>query len=281
MISAIIFSKNRALQLDLLLNSIYKNLPQCNQIKLIWKADEEHLSSYQALTQEHKGRIYSIQQGINFYEDLYNACKHCSNNYVVMLTDDDIVYNQSNVSLETLYNLNNKEIFACYSLRLGLNTNKRQIENNWYPDFPTHFDLLDNNTVLAWNRTDMLTQSYWSYALSVDGHIFNKYLLLDILYEIFTWSNIRKYIQTPNKLEGLMQRFFFEIGPIMLCGRHSSVVNSPNNRVQDDYKNRCGDIHSYCESHLNQLYAMGKRINIADLDFSHINCPHTELDILK
>lgn len=279
MISAVIFSKNRAIQLDLLLNSIYKNLPQCNQIKLIWKADEDHLLSYQMLAQEHRGKVYSIQQGVNFYEDLYNACKHCSNDYVVMFTDDDIVYKQSNISSET-FSMLNKDIVVCYSLRLGLNTNKREVDNIWYPDFPIRYEFLDNDKILAWNRTEMPVQSYWSYALSVDGHIFNKYQLLDILYEIYTWSNVHKYIQTPNKLEGLMQRFFFEVGPVMLCGRHSSVVNSPNNRVQDDYKNKCGDIHSYCEDFLNQIYLSGTRINLNSLDFSNINCPHTEIKLL-
>lgn len=278
MISAVIFSKNRALQLDLLLKSIYKNFSQCNQIKVIWKTNEEHKISYDILNKEHCSKVYSIQQNSNFYEDVYNACKSCKNSHIVFFTDDDIVYRPIDIDTNILNTINDK--FCCYSLRLGLNTNKRQVENNWYTDFPNNIHQFTSNTI-CWNRTSMPIGSYWAYPLSVDGHIFHKTIITNILYEIFTWSNLHKYTQTPNKLEGLMQRFFFEIGPLMIANNHSSVVNSPNNRVQSEYVNRSGDIHSYCEDFLNQIYLNGTRININNLDFSNICCPHTELDILK
>lgn len=277
MISAIVFSKNRAAQLDLLLKSIKQNFVQCNEIRVIWKADDEHLESYEILMKEFCSKIIFIKQE-RFYQDTWEACKNSKNQNIVMFTDDDIVYRNIEISENILNELRN-EIFACYSLRLGLNINKRQIDDKWYNDTIQDINSFGEND-LIWNRTSVLPHSYWGYVLSVDGHIFNKQVLCKILYEIFLWSNINKYSQTPNKLEALMQRFFFEVGPFMLAPKYSCVVNSPNNRVQDDYKNRSGDQYSYCEDHLMQLYISGYRIGFYNLDFPNINCPHTEIKLL-
>jgi len=276
MISAIVFSKNRATQLDLLLKSIKQNFIQCNQIRVVWKADDSHLESYNILMKEYQTKVIFIKQD-SFFQDTWEACRDSKNEYVVMFTDDDIVYKMVNIPASTLSHLDN-DVFGCYSLRLGLNITKRQMEDKWYND-TTQVNFL-NESEIIWNRTSVLPHSYWGYVLSVDGHIFNKRKLQKILYEIYLWNNINRYSQTPNKLESLMQRFFFEVGPFMLAPKDSCVVNSPNNRVQEEYKNRSGDQYSYCEDHLMQLYLSGHRIKLEDLDFSHVNCPHTEIKLI-
>lgn len=276
MISAIVFSKNRAAQLDLLLQSIRTNFKQCNQIKVVWKADEEHSQSYEILMKEYRSKVFFIKQD-EFFKDTWQACKDSKNEYVVMFTDDDIIYRQIDIPESTLLHLDN-DVFVCYSLRLGLNINKRQIEDKWYED-TAQVNTLNEHEII-WNRTVASPHSYWGYALSVDGHIFNKRKLQKILYEIYQWGNLQTYSQTPNKLEALMQRFFFEVGPFMLAPRYSCVVNSPNNRVQEEYKNRSGDKYSYCEDHLMQLYLSGYRIKLENLDFSNVNSPHTEIKLI-
>ena len=57
---------------------------------------------------------------------------------------------------------------------------------------------------------------------------------------------------------------------------------SPNEFVfSKDHDNRSGDIFDYNEKTLLEKYESGGRIDLEDLDFSDIKCPHTEIDILK
>lgn len=274
MISAIVFSKNRALQLDLLLQSIYKNFDQCSQIKVIWKADEQHEKSYDILFNNYCSKIMSIRQQ-DFYQDVWEACRDCRNQNVIFFTDDDIIYREvPQLNLSYLEH----DSYACYSLRLGSNINKRQMGDEWHDD--PHPSFMTDGKCLFWSRMSVLPHSYWNYPLSVDGHIFNKNKIKNILREIFEWNKPKTVTQTPNKLEGLMQRFFFEVGPVMICPMYSCVVNSPNNRVQEEYENRSGDQYSYCEDHLNQLYLNGLRADIESINFGEINCPHTEIKII-
>ena len=275
MISALVFSKNRALQLDLLLNSIKKNFKQCSEVSVLYTTTDKHKKSYEILQKEH-GDIKFVKQG-SFYSDICDITKNFKNKSVVMFTDDDIVYRDTNIHPDFLQQIQNYN-FACFSLRLGPNITKRQVGTVFVdeksPLFGVYYDSL------MWNRTEFLPFHYFGYPLSVDGHIFAKNKLVDFFAYIEHSDKKYNYLETPNKLETLLQRFFFEVGPIMICNRHSSVVNSPNNRVQEEYQNRAGDKYSYCEDHLMEIYMQGTRIKLESLDFSHVNCPHTEIKLL-
>lgn len=139
-----------------------------------------------------------------------------------------------------------------------------------------------DNGMIVWSKTFHGFGSYWSYDLSVDGHIYRKSSALQMMDELcflesrYGWSN------TPNVLEEAMQRFW-AIGPnFIVAPQHSVVVNSPNNRVQDTHQaNASGEVHDYDSKLLLEKYQSGHRIDLSKLDFSNIKCPHTELDILK
>jgi len=73
----------------------------------------------------------------------------------------------------------------------------------------------------------------------------------------------------------------FELKPVMASLRHSCVVNSPNNKVQDSHDNKSGDVHNYAPLDLKDEFDSGKRINLKSIDFQNIECPHQELDILQ
>lgn len=275
MISALVFSKNRALQLDLLLNSIKQNFKQCAEIFVLFKTDDKHKESYKILQKEHKYVTFVEQK--DFYSDIVNIISDAKYDSTVMFTDDDIVYRKIDIHPNILQQLQNNN-FACFSLRLGMNITKRQIGTIFVDELRPIFG--NNNGAMMWNRTEYSPFSYFGYPLSVDGHIFSTIKLYNIFADIEHSYKRYSFLETPNKLETLLQRFFFEIGHVMVCDRNSSVVNSPNNRVQEEYQNRAGDKHSYCEDHLLQLYMTGKRINLQDLDFSEVNCPHTEIKLV-
>lgn len=280
-VSAIIFSKNRALQLDLLLKSIYSNFKQCLDVDIIYKETEEHKKSYEKLKSEHHLKLSAPSvffhkqqdQPENFYQLIYSLISEAQSEHVVFFTDDDIVYRNisiPDIALESLSNLN----FSCFSLRLGNNIRKRQIGKYMYDEIMPNFLMASN--FLMWDHTQHNPSSYFGYPMSVDGHIFCKKKLIDIFDKI----GIGDQLETPNKFEELLVGFSSDSGRYMMCPIESCVVNSPNNRVQEEYKNRAGDNHSYCEDHLMNLYLTGARIDLESLDFSGVNCPHTEIKLL-
>lgn len=282
MISSIIFSKDRALQLDLLLNSIYKNFPETlDDVRVIWTASSERFElGYKTLQEEHPKIIFK-KQSSEFFHDFYQNVCVAHYKYICLFTDDDIVYRKVNAQPVTLLDDFN---FVCYSLRLGHNISCRDhTDANGQaiiiPEIiPT---LYQYNNATVWNRHSIPPGAYWSYPYSVDGHIFKKEILSYIAELIMYWSKIEKFAQNPNGLEAKMQRFNCECGPNMICDTSSSIINTPNNRVQNEFENRHGDFYSYSQEHCNNLYLIGERIKLDKIEFGEINKAHKELNILN
>ena len=284
MISAIVFSKDRALQLDLTLNSIQRNFKQVSEILVIFQASTEHVQSYQILQKECLDTNFILQSEEDsggLFGDIEKTISHACQEYICFLTDDDIVYSSVAFSASVLDGLFHNPC-SCLSLRLGSNIRKRD-----YGDGVLRDDCIPlrerNDPFLTWNRTTIPVGGYWSYPLSVDGHIFRKQDARRFAKElnILNNSGAFEWKQTPNEFEAKLQRFWFDIPPLMASLKTSCVVNSPNNRVQNTIKNRHGDEFSYDAQFLNEKFLGGYRINLDHIDFPEIVCPHQELDILK
>lgn len=275
MITSIIFSKDRPLQLDLTIRSVKKNLPLCSSIAVIYKTNYEQ--SYEILMQEHKDVVF-IKQGMYLLDSILE-CKGTLNKFATFLTDDNIVYRPSTLTADQLRYIDIK-VGCCISLRLGINTNKRD-----FGDGILRNDSLPYLSVvgglMSWDRLSIPPGGYWAYPLSVDGHIFSVETLSVILNTMRNWPETFSALQTPNKFEALLQRFFFEVPVVMFSEKYSCVVNSPNNRVQAEYANANGLQFSYSPDVLNDLFLQGKRIDLNKLDFSNIVCPHQEVDLMK
>ncbi len=229
------------------------------------------------------------QQGENIFLDLDDAVCESKNNYVCLFVDDCFVYNDishilKNNAIDKIFNMSD---VTCFSLRLGLNVCERSHDNKTFPDKLTNYGLDDTGEYVFWNRTGHCYGSYWSYSLSVDGHIFRKNDLQDMTYELSIISNHKEMKQTPNEIESALQRFWAITPLLMVCPRESAVVNSPNNKVQDSHDNRSGDVFEYDEKLLLEKYESGNRIDFKTIEpmfklpFNTIKCPHTEIDILK
>lgn len=271
MLSTIVFSKDRPLQLDLTLNSIKKNIPLCNDIKVLYCSSGEYEKSYENLVNEHNNVIFISEKNIGFDVHLGTMVSLINNPYLMFLTDDNIVYQPSKTTELDLGNLFARDI-ACLSLRLGVNITHR----DGYPTPQPRFERVAGHH-LIWNRMSVLAQDYFNYPLSVDGHIF-KTRDID---KIITNLHASNRIKNPNKLEQLLQRYFFEVPALMACELHSCVVNSPNNRVQEEVQNWHGQKFPYDPGHLLELYNKGIRLGLDYIDFKNINCPHKEIDILR
>ena len=280
LITSIIFSKNRPLQLDLCLKSIKQNFPQSTQNIVIHNNSVEFGKAHLQQKKEHLD-VEFWQQTESLFCDVWDAVNEAKNDYVCFFVDDCIVYNKLFLEKINLDNLE-KDVVSCISLRLGINICERSHDGHVFPDKPTTYGFSECGKWMIVNRTANQYGSYWSYNLSVDGHIFKKSDMKDMVFELWKISQFKNLKQTPNEFEGALQRFWTITPAAIVCPSQSAVVNSPNNKVQDSHQeNRSGDIFDYDEKLLLDKYESGARIHLNKIEFPAVKCPHTEIDILK
>ena len=278
LITSIIFSKDRPLQLDLCLGAIKKNFKDSTQNVVIHNNSEsfEYNFAHKTLREEHPDVEY-WKQSDSLFKDVFHAVHSAKNDLICFFTDDDIFYNKFTCDN---YGFMHNETTSCLSLRMGLNITERSHAGQVGPDVCNNAWGI-GESFMFWSKTAHAYGSYWSYDLSVDGHVFKKDRMLEMIDELCLLQNKHKWANTPNVLESTIQRFW-AVGPnFIVSPRQSVVVNSPNNRVQDTHQNMSGEKYDYSSETLLEKYNSGARINLDSLDFSDIKCPHTEIDILK
>tara|TARA_R110000851_G_scaffold31375_5_gene84944 strand:+ start:2853 stop:3698 length:846 start_codon:yes stop_codon:yes gene_type:complete len=275
-ITSIVFSKDRPLQLDLCLNSIKTNFINCNQTIVLHNNSESCSETDKTIESEHPD-VEFWKQGRSIYKDLLHAVASADNDYVCFFTDDCIFFSKFEMDD---FNFWGNDVLSL-SLRMGQNVKKRQLNEEWHPDLPTTMFMVENYDLLAWPRTSYLYGSYWSYPLSVDGGVFEKNYMVEMLDELCLLEDKYQWAQTPNGIEEALQRFWTSAKPLTVSPLASVVVNSPNNRVQQGIENRSGDTHDQSILDLLDAYLLGSRVDLDLLDFRNVECPHTEIDLLR
>lgn len=260
----IIFSKNRACQLNLLLDSLKTNaLSLFDKISVLYKTDdEEYLSGYKKLFEKYPTIIFYNET--NFRHDLIKLIDD-NIEATTFMVDDAVVYNPILTRKIDIIRpvVENNIIF---SLRLGKNCNYSHPAN-------LHYELGEHEIDGEYIIFDYTKQQIgdFRYPLSTDGHIFNTRLIKDLLIEID--------FRNPNTLEAFLQRFVAtnSIPKIMKCFSESKLVSIPVNLVNDTFNNRHGLEFGITERELNNKFLSGESIDFKSIDFSNINGPHKEI----
>ena len=262
MINTIIFSKDRALQLRLLIESIKRNAPGMFDIHVLYKAsNEDFKKGYEKLQSENIIPSITWVEETNFKEQVLRLL-NSDYEYSCFFTDDDIIYGQvfENIILKEMQD---EEVF-CFSLRLGLNVNKcytMNCENIVKP-------LEERDNIIKWDWT--VHYMDFGYPLSVDGHIFRTGDILPLAKNI-SYHN-------PNMFEGNLQIFDEYPKNKMVAFSRSVLVNSPSNIVNDTHPNRKGETFGIAAGELNAKYLNGEIINYDGISFENITGCHQELE---
>ena len=86
----IIFSKNRASQLNLLLDSIKLNAPtKFDKISVLYKADDEYFKSYEILKEDYQ--FITFKEESNFRRDFINLIND-DIEMTTLMVDDAVIY---------------------------------------------------------------------------------------------------------------------------------------------------------------------------------------------
>lgn len=264
MISCIIFSKDRALQLESLLRSIKENcLTPLADIFVLYRAsNQEYFDGYV------KVRRKEILPNINWIEEasFKNDLISISNkidgtSHIMFLVDDNIVFRPFAAD-ELLKNFSKRHLFI--SLRADMGYNEPT------PGF------ISNQKYLEWRwRSFKKTNKYvtWHYPFSVDGNIFHASDIQRILSEID--------FKAPNSLERKMQkrRSAIWLWPKYkaLAPLNAVVFNNPLNRVQTEGQTWNAGLSV---EDMNRQYLLGKRINNNLLYRANPNAVHYHVDLI-
>jgi len=260
----IIFSKNRACQLNLLLDSIKHNSGLLfDKINILFKADNpEYNDGYLKVIGEYGG--VNFLKETDFRRDLI---KLIDDNFEVttLMVDDAVMFKQVLTrKIDIIKPVVEDNII--FSLRLGENCNYSHPANLYYK-------LAEHETIGEYIIFDYTKQQVgdFRYPLSTDGHIYNTMLIKELLIET-NFSN-------PNTLEANLQRFVFTdlIPNTLKCFIESKLVSIPANLVNDTFRNRHGLIYGVSEKELNDKFLHGEKIDMYSMDFSNINGPHKEI----
>lgn len=260
----IIFSKNRACQLNLLLDSIKENAPLLfDKIKILYKADNEsYLDGYNKIISKYPTITFFNEKSfkndvIRLIDDNIEA--------TTLMVDDAVVYNKIMARKTDIIKPVVEKNYI-FSLRLGLNCVYSHPANKEYVIGEHEID----GEYIIFDYTKQQVGDF-KYPLSTDGHIFNTTLLKNLLVE----TNFNN----PNTLEANLQVFVLinSLPKMVKCFTESKLVSIPVNLVNNTFNNRHGLEFPISEKELNERFITGESIDLKSLDFSTVNGPHKEI----
>lgn len=252
----LVFSKDRPLQLDLLLRTLRDQVSNRPPIHVLYRASSEAFrAAYENVFAENSGLELIAHPEKAFRNDMLQICRD-SRCGLVMFLVDDIVFLRPVDLMEVAEQARRGHIV---SLRLGLNITRAQSENGAVKKIPplapvrgTPFPLL------AW-RWSKAEPGPWSLPTALDGNVLPLPELIPVLEATA--------FKAPNSLEAAIgqYRFLFKYS-LGVCYDLPRIVNLPLNSVKSedfDFPHMGLSVESMLG-----LYADGGRLDVAD--FPHV-----------
>jgi hypothetical protein len=257
-VNCVVFSRNRAMQLDACLSSIHRWAPYSGPIVVVYQATTtQYADGYRLLNLD--GNVRLEPQANDFRRSVMDALD-AESEYTIFHTDDDVFFRRPEAAPVL------PAEFASFSLRLGENT------TYCYPftrpqKLPTRSV---KGPVMTWDWRR--ARDDFAFPMSLDGHIFSTRLLLRML--------SRARFSNPNQLEGELHLRRYLAPPMMLAFRQSCLVSIPANVVTATHRNRAGQNPAWSAEALNARFLAGDRIDLESMDFSNIRAAHQEVPLI-
>ncbi len=275
MINALIYSKDRACQLQLLLSSIAIHARKAlDGITVLYTSSTPDFAQGYEILQKHalceQLKIKWVQQLDLTSDTLRILREYCQSpkSLTTFFMDDNVFYkpiHDFKFIIESSI-LHSSDV-ACFSLRLGINTTE---ETYWQLGNNVRFKPTIINNLLKWKHTDYLPNQSFGYPMSLDGHVYRS----DMIYH---FVNQLGKLESVNGMEGALGRFKYEIPPCVVSFAHSVLVNVPINRVQNNCPNIAGVFFGITQEECNRRFLAGEIIDYSKIDFSKIQGTHQEL----
>lgn len=256
MINIIIFSKDRASQLDMFLRSMecYFKEYSDNKISILYTYSNDFFKKgYDILLEKYPEINFLLEK--SFKKDMLSLIVE-ENKYSVFFVDDIIWKSNFTVYCNDFATFEKDIDILTFSLRLHPNLTYCYTANiNMIP--------LKNN-IWKWEKC----LGDYCYPMSLDGHFFRTK-------EIFTLLKNLNY-KNPNQLEAQMA-----CNPLqnqkMICCEKSSIFNNPCNKVQTNNYNKHGNITA---NYINQEFLKGKLLDFKIYENLDNESCHKEMPIV-
>jgi len=258
MIDTIIFSKDRAMQLELLLRSIRDNFKELTNIHILVKGTTEDFNSgYLKLAKMYPEHKWVAESDI--VKNVQNIINSFESKYAMTFVDDEIVIRDHSVKpmLDILEEFDN---IHCASLRLGNNIGDYCYTADLSDKKPKLDFMRDGSGVCKWDWTKGDGRVDWYYPSCINSHIYSTQFLKDWINKM-SFGNI-------NDLEGNLNRCRSEFKHYMICMEKSKTINVANNLTQTGY-NRHSNKPEFTLEELNKKFLEGFIID--SKDFYNIN----------
>jgi len=261
-LTAVVFSKDRPMQLFALLTSYIRHVSNPVPLVVVYSASSvSYADAYLEVcaTLGEFVEISLIDDTQGFRNSLLDVLAHTRTRNVLFFVDD-IVFIRP-VDLQLAQEIDPSRYIL--SLRHGPHLSRSYTANTTQqpPNFgpsPYGADTLTFRWFAAGNE--------WSNPWSVDGQVLSTA-------EVAVMTRVSDFI-APNSYEGALTSFNDLIGGRMgLCYKQSKILNLAINRVQKEVKNRCGGIS--CEF-LQEQWQKGWAIDTTVLDMHIPTSPHED-----
>lgn len=286
MIPAFIFSRNRACQSHLLMESMARNIPGVFEPYLLWKGDTDEFDRGYGLL---ASRMGSLLPAGNVRcdtgspkQDLMRACEYAesTSGFITLFTDDCIVWRKAGIIEGDIESVLSIKGVKCASLRLGRNTTTQNyLTGEEQPPLESADPVMispawgDQEDWLAWEAEKFDFRANYGYMAGMDGVCFRASELLESVVAMDRMDTYRAWEgcwhQPTKRAEWAKQR------PWIASPEVSCVVNVPANSVQVD-PTASGVQHHYSVETLNQKYLDGEVIDLDQFDFSDVRSCHRE-----
>lgn len=266
MINLIIWSKDRACQLHLLLESINKHCPFFDPHILYTYSNEEYGEGYRQLIENPPYDRGVFLSEDNFVEDTMNFVDNPAYEHVCFSTDDTVIYRKSLIDFDTLKCLFLPKLDnQVFTFRMGLNTIVQDCHRQTLQQ-PLHNPTKTNPCVM-WNIKKYHPLSNYGYPLALDMHVFTKNYATNLVKKCMPWNN-------TNSLESNMQKYRNDID-FMTSFEKSIAINIPANNMST--VTRHGEQYGYSNKYLNDCYLSGQRISLDEIERENIVGCHQEV----
>ncbi|MDR3590930.1 MAG: methyltransferase domain-containing protein [Negativicutes bacterium] len=247
-ITVLVFSKDRAMQLDALLSSLLLHCrePQCLRVQVLFACSaDRHRAQYRELASQYPQVSFLAETD---FQAQVQEVLHQTEKILFLVDDSIFVRPFSARQLREL--LDNQTQAAGVSLRLGRNTTYCYPLERFQP-LPRFEDLGDGFLRYAWQQAE----GDFGYPMEVSSSCYRAEDVLRVLGGS-GFSN-------PNELEGAMAarvRLYLAHKQFLLCPEQSVAFSCPVNAVQTCCSNRHEPRQDFTAEFLADLFAHGRRV---------------------
>lgn len=267
MIDLLIWSKDRACQLELLLRSLPQDL--FDDISIVYTSTNINYKCGYSKLKEKYSYVTFLEEGSfrNLTLDVMSASAN-KKNLIALSTDDTVFFANPKVSASDIQRVFTADTIA-FSFRYGYNT---VVQNCHTKERQSSLNIVEENgDFIKWNFEDYHPLSNYGYPFGLDMHVYNANIIHD-LSSFLQWSN-------TNQLESRLFEMKQFVPKMIFSERNSSAVNIPCNNMSGFTMS--GKDFSLPIEYLNDHFLNGYIIDLLDIQSkSHtIVGSHQELDL--